>query len=57
MTDFDKQHEEMQLSWEKTKKEMEHQQEMFLESWKKTNEEMERQQLKMLPVSESILNF
>lgn len=29
MTDFDKQHDEMQLSWEKTKKEMERQQEMF----------------------------
>ncbi|CDA60628.1 unknown [Clostridium sp. CAG:524] len=48
MTDFDKQHDEMQLSWEKTKKEMERQQEMFLESWKKTSEEMDRQQLRML---------
>lgn len=42
MTDFDKQHDEMQLSWEKTKKEMQRQQEMFLESWKKTSEEMDR---------------
>lgn len=48
MTDFDKQHDEMQLSWEKTKKEMERQQEMFLESWKKTSEEMERQFSKMI---------
>ena len=48
MTDFDKQHDEMQLSWEKTKKEMQRQQEMFLESWKKTSEEMDRQQLRML---------
>lgn len=32
MTSFDKQRDEMQLSWEKTKKEMEKQQEMFLES-------------------------
>ena len=47
MTSFDKQCDEMQLSWEKTKKEMEKQQEMFLESWKKTSEEMERQQLRM----------
>lgn len=48
MTTFDKQRDEMQLSWEKTKKEMEKQQEMFLESWKKTCEEMERQFLKMM---------
>lgn len=47
MTSFDKQRDEMQLSWEKTKKEMEKQQEMFLESWKKTSEEMEKQQLRM----------
>lgn len=47
MTSFDKQRDEMQLSWEKTKKEMEKQQEMFLESWKKTSKEMERQQLRM----------
>lgn len=48
MTDFDKQHDEMQLSWEKTKVEMQRQQEMFLESWKKTSEEMERQFSKMI---------
>lgn len=48
MTDFDKQHDEMQLSWEKTKVEMQRQQEMFLESWKMTSEEMERQFSKMI---------
>lgn len=48
MTNFDKQRDEMQLSWEKTKKEMEKQQEMFLESWKKTREEMERQFSEMM---------
>lgn len=48
MTNFDKQCDEMQLSWEKTKKEMEKQQEMFLESWKKTREEMERQFSEMM---------
>lgn len=48
MTSFDKQRDEVQLSWEKTRKEMEKQQEMFLDSWKKTSEEMERQFAEMM---------
>lgn len=48
MTSFDKQRDEVQLSWEKTRKEMKNQQEMFLDSWKKTSEEMERQFAEMM---------
>mgnify|MGYP004576634785 CR=1 FL=1 len=48
MTDFDKQHDEMQLSWEKTKKEMERQQLRMLADWKEISKDAERQFSKMI---------